>query len=130
MKQKETYDRPAVGKRLQERRRQLGWSRSFVAQRIGLGEKYYGDIERGYCGMSVETLIGLTKLMGFTMDGLVYGTGEGKQELKREEILLKNLKNLPKQAQDCCVQMLFLFMEGLGAAEDGGNGNEGKEQLH
>lgn len=117
MKQKDTYNRLAVGSRLKERRRQLGWTREYVAGKIGLGEKYYGDIERGYCGMSIETLIGLTRLMGFTMDGLIYGEKEGKQGMKKEEVLLKNLENLPEQAQDCCVQMLLLFMEGLGAAK-------------
>lgn len=121
MKQKEMYNRLAVGKRLKERRRQLGWTRGFVAGRIGLGEKYYGDIERGYCGMSIETLIGLTRLMGFTMDGLIYGE-EGVQGLKQEEVLLKNLGSLPEQAQDCCVQMLMLFMEGLGAGGQGATG--------
>ncbi len=119
MKQREGYNRPAVGKRLQARRKQLGWSRDFVARKIGLGEKYYGDIERGYCGMSVETLLGLSRLMGFTMDGLINGQQEERKALSEEELLLKNLENLPKEAQNCCIQMLLLFMEGLEATAEG-----------
>lgn len=115
MKQKNLYNRLAVGRRLKDRRTQLGWSRNFVAEKLGLKEKYYGDIERGYCGMSIETLIGLSQLMGFTMDELIYGMKEEEHRLKKEEVLLKNLENLPEHAQDCCVELLLLFMEGLGA---------------
>lgn len=118
MKQREVYDRLAVGKRLQGRRKQLGWSRGFVASQCGLKEKYYGDIERGYCGMSIETLIALTQLMGFTMDGLIYGKAKEDQDLKTEEVLLKNLEQLPMQVQDYCVQLLRLFMEGLEAGNE------------
>lgn len=34
-----------------------GWSRELVAERLGVVNKYYADIERGTCGMSVETLL-------------------------------------------------------------------------
>lgn len=118
MRQKEAYDKQAVGKRLQERRQQLGWSRGFVADKSGLKEKYYGDIERGYCGMSVETLIALTRLMGFTMDELIYGEKEGEQRLRAEDVIFKNLENLPEQVQEYCVQLLLLFKEGLEAGRE------------
>lgn len=119
MKRKETYDKKMVGKRLESKRKQLGWDRKFVAGNLGLAEKYYADIERGTCGMSVETLLAVTRLYGFTMDGLIYGSEEDQQENDRNELLLKHLKSLPEEAQDCCMQMLFLFMKGLrtGATE-------------
>lgn len=113
MKQKETYDRREVGKRLQDRRKQLGWTRRFVAEKVGLVEKYYADIERGTCGMSIETLLAVTKLYGFTMDGLIYGTEEAAHEIERNELLIKNLESLPEEAQDYCLQMLLLFMKGI-----------------
>lgn len=120
MKQKETYDRKTVGKRMQSKRKQLGWTRKAVAERLGLVEKYYADIERGSCGMSVETLLAVTKLYGFTIDGLIYGTGEESHSNEKSELLLKNLESLPGEAQDYCLQMLFLFMKGIrtGNAED------------
>lgn len=113
MKQKETYDRREVGKRLQNRRKQLGWTRRFVSEKVGLVEKYYADIERGTCGMSVETLLAVTKLYGISMDGLIYGTEEDVHEVERNELLIKNLESLPAEAQDYCLQMLLLFMKGI-----------------
>lgn len=117
MKSKETYDKGAVGTRLLKRREQFGWSRSFVAGKIGITEKYYSDIERGYCGMSIETLIALTNLYGFTMDGLIYG--KEQQELDKNDVLLKNLETLPPSAQDYCLQMLMLFIEGISSDKEG-----------
>ncbi len=46
------YDRIAAGERLRCRRLELGWSRELVAERLGVVNKYYADIERT-CGMSV-----------------------------------------------------------------------------
>lgn len=113
MKQKETYDRREVGNRLQDRRKQLGWTRRFVAEKIGLVEKYYADIERGTCGMSIETLLAVTKLYGFTMDGLIFGTESDAHGIEKNELLIKNLESLPAEAQDYCLQMLLLFMKGI-----------------
>lgn len=119
MKHKETYDRMAVGIRLQNRRKQLGWSRRYVSGRIGVVEKYYSDIERGICGMSVGTLMSLSRIYGFSMDDLIYGkqNEDGNPTVDRTAFLFSSIGRLPKQAQDCCMQMLFLFMEGVGVQE-------------
>lgn len=37
----------AAGERLRCRRLELGWSRELVAERLGVVNKYYADIERG-----------------------------------------------------------------------------------
>ena len=62
MAQTKSYNRLMAGNRLYERRKQLGWSRGYVSEKVGKVEKYYADIERGSCGMSIETLIALSDL--------------------------------------------------------------------
>lgn len=115
MKGKETYDRAAVGLRLRRKRMQLGWTRRYVSEKIGLVEKYYSDIERGSCGMSVETLMGLSKLYDISMDDLIYGgrTAEDPAAQERRELLLSRFDKLSGQAQEYCMQLLLLFMEGI-----------------
>ena len=113
MRQKAAYDRQAVGERLLERRRQLGWSRRFLAERIGLAEKYYADIERGYCGMSIETLMALTQLMGFSMDALICGEEGTVLEMTPEAVLMKKLGTLPDQEKEYCMRTLLLIMKGM-----------------
>lgn len=113
MKRKVTYDRNAVGKRLLERRKQKGWSRKYVAEKIGLVEKYYADIERGTCGMSIETLIALKELYGFTLDALIYGEKGDLGILGQDKNLLKQLETMSPQLQDTCRQLLMVFVNGM-----------------
>lgn len=112
-KHKAKYDRAAVGKRLKDRRQQLEWSRKYVADRVGLVEKYYADIERGTCGMSVETLIALASLYGFTIDGLIYGVRGGIEIFTQDSALLEKLEALSPGMQNTCRQMLNLFISGV-----------------
>ena len=55
MAQTKSYNRLMAGNRLYERRKQLGWSRGYVSEKVGKVEKYYADIERGSCGMSIKS---------------------------------------------------------------------------
>lgn len=116
MKKRETYDRAVVGTRLKERRKQLGWSRKYVAEKIGLVERYYSDIERGTCGMSVETLMALTKLYGFSMDALIYGE-DSQFGTKQDEELMDSLEKMPEYTRNCCRQMILMFIKGIEAGD-------------
>lgn len=128
MRKRIAYDRTAAGERLQKCRAQFRWSRKDVAQRCGLTEKYYSDIERGYCGMSVETLISLSELYGLTLDYLIRGEEMGTLNASMKEVFLANLGKLPPEKQNCCLQMLFLFMEGTAAGT--GKGEPEEEYVH
>lgn len=112
------YDRVAAGERLRCRRLELGWSRELVAERLGVVNKYYADIERGTCGMSVETLIGLSRLYGVSLDSLIYGEEEKKTSENQEERLMRGLNGMPQTVQDYCLRMLWLFADGLRAAQE------------
>ena len=114
--EKPAYDRVAAGERLRCRRLELGWSRELVAER--LVNKYYADIERGTCGMSVETLINLSRLYGVSLDTLIYGEKEKKSPVSQEEQLMRGLDRMPQVVQDYCLRMLWLFADGLRAAQE------------
>lgn len=60
-KKREPYDKIAVGERIRHKRMQLGLSQDELAVRINRATKYCSDIERGMCGMSVETMLQLPK---------------------------------------------------------------------
>ena len=67
----QTYDRLAAGERIRTRRRLLGFTQEEMAERIGRVPKYYADIERGNCGMSVETLLALAKTLDLSLDYII-----------------------------------------------------------
>lgn len=119
MKNKWTYDRNIVGERLRNRRTQLGWSRGEVAEKIGIVEKYYADIERGACGMSVETLMKVTQLYGISIDHLLYG-GQNGDKTEQAEVIATRMQDMPEKIQNRCVQIVELFLESVneGRTED------------
>lgn len=71
--EKETYDRSAAGKRIREKRRQLGITMREAAEKLGRVPTYYADIERGSCGMSVETMIAISRLYHMSLDYMLLG---------------------------------------------------------
>lgn len=110
-KNRTTYDRSGVGLRLKSCRLRQGWSRCYVAERIGIVEKYYADIERGTCGMSIETMMGLAELYRLTLDEIIFGF-EKKQE-SRESEMEEQLQNLSPQARERCAELVCLFIKGI-----------------
>lgn len=111
MKHKETYDRAAVGLRLKTQRKRLDWSRRYVAGQIGLVEKYYADIERGTCGMSIETMIALADLYQFSLDEFIYGSDNRNKD--PESSLEEQIRTLPPQEQEYCTELVRLFIKGI-----------------
>ena len=67
-KKREPYDRIAVGERIRHKRIQLGLSQDELAVRINRATKYCSDIERGMCGMSIETMLAIAKALDMNLD--------------------------------------------------------------
>ena len=67
------YNRKAVGERIRRRRNDLGLTQAELAERIGRAVKYCADIERGSCGMSIETLLQLCGTLRMSPSTLMLG---------------------------------------------------------
>lgn len=69
----EIYDRYKAGERLRNKRKNIGWSQERAAEMMNLSAKYYADIERGTCGMSIETLATLCNVYQMSADMILFG---------------------------------------------------------
>ena len=67
-RKRETYDRITVGERIRRRRIQIGLSQDELGERIDRAAKYCSDIERGICGMSVQTMLSLADNLDMSLD--------------------------------------------------------------
>ncbi len=85
--EKDTYDRKAAGKRIREKRRQLGITMKEAAEKLGRVPTYYADIERGNCGMSVETMIAISRLYHMSLDYLILGKEDGNREVTDKDMV-------------------------------------------
>ena len=83
-RKRDTYDRIAVGERIRKKRVQLGMSQDELAEKIDRAPKYCSDIERGICGMSIETMISLSYNLDISLDYIIFGS------LTEDEIARQN----------------------------------------
>lgn len=121
---KKTYNRLAAGDRLRLKRILLGMTQDEMAEKINRATKYYADIERGNCGMSIETLLSLSEVLDMPLDYIVLGkTDSEKEGIHTEEVLavIHLLDHCDERKRKYALKMLKLF---LIACDSDGNGNE------
>lgn len=108
-----TYDRLAVGERLRLKRNALGLTQDEMAEKIGRVPKYYADIERGNCGMSIETMLALSSVLNMSLDYIIFGS-KSNEEQKRHEDELCAIIEMLDQASDrkrsYAMKLLKLFL--------------------
>ena len=84
-KKRDTYDRITVGERIRQKRIQLGLSQDELAVRINRATKYCSDIERGMCGMSIETMLSIAKALDMSLDYMMFGEiSEAEKEWQKK----------------------------------------------
>ena len=107
---KQLYNRAAAGARIRSCRERLGLSRQRMAERIGKAEKYYADIERGYCGMSLDTMIDIAGCLGVTLDYLVFGEEEKNEMAEDSKTLLFYLNNCGEKKRRKAMELLKVYL--------------------
>ena len=136
--EKDTYDRKAAGIRIREKRRQLGITMKEAAEKLGRVPTYYADIERGNCGMSVETMIAISRLYHMSLDYLILGK-EGNQpgaekdvsRTEETEAVYQLLNNVSKRERMYAAKVLRTFLiacSDVGLKEEEAPGNGGRYQ--
>lgn len=93
-RKREPYDRYSVGERIQKRRQSLGLSQEALAEQMDRAVKYCSDIERGTCGMSVETMLCFSAHLNMSLDYMMFGIGDSAdlidpQDTEQEQKLLR-----------------------------------------
>lgn len=125
---KVTYDRLAAGERLRLKRTLLGFTQDEVAEKIDRAAKYYADIERGSCGMSVETLMAICTTLNLTLDYVIYGKTYSEEEktCHTDEVsaILELLDNSSERKRKYALRMLKLFLIACDDFSDKGNNME------
>ena len=61
----------ALGKRIQQRRQQLGLSQNDAAEKLDLSTSFFSRVERGEKVASLETLIKIANFFEFSLDFLL-----------------------------------------------------------
>jgi Predicted transcriptional regulators len=108
-----TYDRLAVGDRLRKKRTLLDMTQDEMAEKINRAPKYYADIERGNCGMSIETLLALSDTLNMSLDYILFGDIEKERETIHTEetaAVMNLLDHCDEKDRNYAMRMLKLFL--------------------
>lgn len=108
-----TYDRLAAGDRLRLKRTLLGMTQDEMAEKINRATKYYADIERGNCGMSIETLLALSEALNMSLDYIISGKiSESDERIHTDEVaaVMDLLNSCNKKNRLYALRMLKLFL--------------------
>lgn len=108
-----TYNRLAVGDRLRLKRTLLGMTQDEIAEKINRATKYYADIERGNCGMSIETLLALSDTLHMSLDYILFGKSSFDNEIihtDEVEAVMGLLDNCSQRNRDYALRILKLFL--------------------
>ena len=120
-KVEEMYDRVAAGQRIQEKRETLGLSQEVLAEKIDRAPKYLSDIERGKCGLSLETLVALSQALDMNIDYIIKGdlSPEEKDDLLRaQETLVEMVSRRGKCERDQALKLLQVYFTGIDAIKN------------
>ena len=111
---KTTYDRLAAGERLRLKRTLLGFTQEEMAEKIDRATKYYADIERGSCGMSIETLMALSSELNMSLDYIIYGKTVNERDymIQTDEVtaILEMLDSSSEKERNYAMRLLKLFL--------------------
>ena len=109
------YNRIEVGQRIRNRRILIGWTQEELAEKIGRAYKYCQDIERGTCGMSVETMLSFASSLNVSLDYLIYGEMDLEKEtsslLIEQQIIINILGQCSDKKRRYALDLLKLFMK-------------------
>ena len=113
------YDRMAVGDRIRLKRNLLGLTQEELAEKINRVPKYCADIERGQCGMSIDTMLAFSNVLNMSLDYMFWGTEKEKENPDSDEVttLLEMLRNCPERKRRYALEILKIYFKSFDSTD-------------
>lgn len=106
----------AIGSRLRTLRRRAGLTQLETAQRAGLSDRAYADIERGNVNLRAETILSICAALDVTPNDFLTETS---QEPPWQRELLHRLKGCTPKERETALRLLFVYLDSLSQEADG-----------
>lgn len=104
------FDTYGIGSKLLAIRKTTGLTQSEVAEKSGLSERTYADIERGTVNMRVGTLMKICHALHITPDEILT---EQEIEIPHENELLDKLNTRSPKERKTALQLLDVYLKSL-----------------
>lgn len=105
------YDFKIIGNRLLAVRKRAGLTQTEVAEKAGLSDRTYADIERGSVNMRIETILRICDALHITPDEIL--TKDDSALSRRQEELIERLNACSEKDKDTALRLLDTFLRSL-----------------
>ncbi len=105
------HDFRAIGNRLLAIRKKAGLTQAELAERAGLADRTYADIERGVANMRIDTLQRICGALQITPDEIL--THEPSSSAVRRDELLARLDACTPKEQDTALALLEVYLRSI-----------------
>lgn len=105
------FDLYKVGEKLFSFRKSMGFTQAEVAEKSGLSDRTYADIERGSVNMRVDTLLKICNALNITPDEILTEKAEDI-ELEKSNLLMA-FDQLPEQNKKIALQLLSVYLKSI-----------------
>ena len=94
-------------------RKKAGMTQYEVAEKAGLSDRTYADIERGKVNMRIETILRICKALHITPNDVLTQDADTLSSTQTE--LLDRLKSCPPTEQETALHLLTVYLDSLKA---------------
>ena len=101
------FDFYVIGNNLCNIRKNIGMTQADVAEKAGISDRTYADIERGCVNMRMETFLRICKALGSTPNDVLLD--EKKVEI---EEIMELLRSSRERERNIALKLLKVYLEG------------------
>lgn len=105
------FDFHAIGNKMLSERKRIGLTQAEVAERAGLSDRTYADIERGTVNMRIETLLRICEALNVTPNDIIT-TDNPLLDIHQEE-LFERMNNCSQKDRETALRLLSVFLDSL-----------------
>lgn len=99
-----------IGNKLYEIRKKRGLSRMEIAEKAGLSDRTYADIERGSVNMRIKTLLNICQALCITPDDIL---AEAQPASLCKEDFLRRLDSCSASELETTMKLLSIYLDSI-----------------
>lgn len=104
-------DMRKIGNKILELRRRTGLTQAEIAERAGIADRTYADIERGNVNMRIETLLKICEALNATPDDVL--TEENKSAQIRREKVAEKFASCTEKEKQTALEIVDAYLRSL-----------------
>ena len=105
------FDLHTIGNKLLDIRKKKGMTQAEVAEKSGLSDRTYADIERGSVNMRTETVLRICKALHITPDEIL--TEDNISISAKQEELWQQLNECSPKDKETALNLLAVYLQSL-----------------